>query len=197
MAIDITHAVQVLKRGGVVAYPTDTFYGLAVDPRNAVAVGRLFTLKGRDATKPSPLIAASVDQAELAVLFDDRARALAAAFWPGPLSIVLPARSMICAGVLGGGATAAVRVPDDEVARRLAGELGFCITATSANLSGNPSARSVAEIDAAVRDGVDYIVDAGAAPGGSPSTIVDLTTNVPRLIRAGAIAWNRVLDFFQ
>src|SRR5687767_3034929 len=190
-------AVDVLKSGGVVAYPTDTFYGLAVDPRNPVAVGRLFALKGRDASKPSPLIACSLDQAELAVVFGVPSRALASAFWPGPLSIVLPARSLICVEVLGGGTTAAVRVPADDIARRLAEELGFCITATSANLSGSPPARSVAEIDPVVRAGVGYVVDAGTAPGGEPSTIVDLTTDVPRLVRAGAVAWSRVLDFFQ
>ena len=197
MTTDITRAADVLKRGGIVVYPTDTFYGLAVDPRNDAAVARLFALKGRDAGKPSPLIASSVDQAALAVVLDERARRLGTAFWPGPLSIVLPARPVICAGVLGGGTGAAVRVPDDEVARRLADELGFCITATSANLSGNPPARSVGEIDAAVRDTADYIVDGGNVPGGAPSTIVDLTGNAPLLVRAGAIAWNRVLDFFQ
>ena len=194
---EVARAVEVLKAGGVVVYPTDTFYGLAVDPRNETAVSRLLGIKGRDAGKASPLIAASLAQAEAAVVFDARAHSLAASFWPGPLSIVLPARPGLCAAVLGGGTTAAIRVPDDGVARALASGLGFCITATSANLSGEPPARSIADIDAAVREGVDFALDAGVAPGGAPSTIVDLTTETPRLVRAGAIVWERVLDFFQ
>ena len=189
-------AAEVLRGGGVVAYPTDTFYGLAVDPRNADAVGVLFAVKGRDAGKPSPLIAASLEQAQLAVVFNDIAEVLARRFWPGPLSVVLPAREGLCRAAIGGGATAAIRVPDHDVARAVAGAFGFCVTATSANVSGRPPARRPTDIDPEVVARVDLVID-GVTPGGEPSTIVDVTGGTPRLVRAGAIAWDRVLESLQ
>ena len=189
----IDSAVEVLRRGGVVAYPTDTFYGLAVDPRNAEAVAALFALKGRDAGKPSPLIAGSMEQARAAVAFTPLAERLATRFWPGPLSLILPADDGLCRAVLGGGTTAAVRVPDDDVARSLALAFGACITATSANVSGRPPAKTAAEIDAEVLARADFVIE-GTSPGGEPSTMVDVTSEVPRLVRAGAIAWDRVLE---
>ena len=190
----IARAVAVLTAGGVVVYPTDTFYGLAVDPRNADAVRRLFDVKGRSAHQASPLIASSTTQAEEAVEFNDAARKLAEYFWPGPLSLVLPATVQVQRAALGGGNTAAVRVPNQSIARALADAVGFCITATSANLSAGAPARSADEIDAALLAQVDLLIDGGPAPGLAPSTIVDLTDRVPRLVRSGAIAWDRVLE---
>jgi L-threonylcarbamoyladenylate synthase len=179
-----------------VAYPTDTFYGLAVDPRNAEAVGRLFVVKGRDADKASPLIASSLAQAAEAVEFTDLGRRLAERFWPGPLSLVLMARDALSRDVLGRGDTAAIRVPRDEIARGLAAAVGYCITATSANLSGHPPVSTPALIDDQVRGRIDFILE-GTSPGGAPSTIVDVTSDLPRLVRAGAIAWDRVLESLQ
>ena len=195
-AAQIREAVGALRRGGVVAYPTDTFYGLAVDPRNPEAVARLFEIKGRDAGKASPFIAASVEQARAAVVFEARAARLAERFWPGPLSLVLTAHAALCRDALGGGTTAAIRVPADAAARALASEFGYCITATSANLSGRPPARTLREIDREIIPRLDAVID-GVSPGGEPSTIVDLTNDAPRLVRAGAIAWERVLESLQ
>ena len=189
----IDSAVDVLRQGGVVAYPTDTFYGLAVDPRDATAVAALFALKGRDAGKASPLIAGSMEQAMAIVEFTPLADRLAAQFWPGPLSLVLHSKGSLCRSVLGGGATAAVRIPADDVARSLALAFGACITATSANVSGRPPARTASEIDAEVLARGDFVVE-GTSPGGEPSTLVDVTGEAPRLVRAGAIAWDRVLE---
>ena len=193
---EVRRAAEVIRKGGVVAYPTDTFYGLAVDPRNADAVGRLFALKGRDAGKASPLIASGMVQAEEAVEFTSSGRRLAERFWPGPLSLVLTAKAPISRGALGGGETAAIRVPGEVVARALAEAAGCCITSTSANLSGRAPATTAALIDADVRTRVDFIIQ-GTSPGGAPSTIVDVTGDVPRLVRAGAIAWERVLESLQ
>ena len=193
---NVRAAVEVLRRGGVVAYPTDTFYGLAVDPRNAKAVSLLYALKGRDAGKPSPLIAGSVGQARLAVTFNAMADTLTARFWPGPLSVVLPVNPVLCRAAIGGGTTAAIRVPAHDVAGRLADAFGFCITATSANVSGRPPARTPGELDPEVSTRVDLVID-GVTPGGEPSTIVDVTNGAPRLVRAGAIAWERVLESLQ
>ena len=193
---ELRRAAEVIGRGGVVAYPTDTFYGLAVDPRNAEAVGRLFVVKGRDADKASPLIASSLAQAAEAVEFTDLGRRLAERFWPGPLSLVLRAKDALSRDVLGRGDTAAIRVPRDEIARGLAAAVGYCITATSANLSGHPPVSTPALIDAQVRGRIDFILE-GTSPGGAPSTIVDVTGDLPRLVRAGAIAWDRVLESLQ
>jgi L-threonylcarbamoyladenylate synthase len=186
----------VLRRGGVVAYPTDTFYGLAVDAGSVAAAARLFALKGRDAGKASPLIAASLEQADDAVEFTPQGLRLAARFWPGPLSLVLLAKPTVCRAVIAGGDTAAIRVPAHDIARALARAFGSCISATSANLSARPPVRTPHELDHEVRAGVDYVIE-DISPGGEPSTIVDVTTTTPRLVRAGAIAWERVLESLQ
>jgi L-threonylcarbamoyladenylate synthase len=177
----------------VVVYPTDTLYGLAVDPRRDEAVERVFALKGRDAGMAIPIIAADLDQARLAGEPGPRERRLAETFWPGPLSIVMPARPSISRAVLAGGSTIAVRVPAHPVARALAAAFGFCITATSANLSGAAAPASADALAPSLARTVDLILDAGAAPGGPPSTLVRFDETGPVLVRAGAIAWERVL----
>jgi len=193
----MAQAAAILRDGGLIAFPTDTVYGLAVDPRHTDAVERLYEAKGRDRGMAIPLIAGRIEQALDAARLGTRERRLAEAFWPGPLSIVLPASPAIAAAVRGPGGTVAVRVPDHAVARGLALALGFPVTATSANLSGQPAAASAVTIDAALTARLDAVIDVGAAPGGPPSTIVELTPDGPRLVRAGAIAWERVLTFLE
>src|SRR3954471_24758266 len=138
----MTQAATILRDGGLIAFPTDTVYGLAVDPRQDDAVERLYDAKGRDRGLAIPLIAGRIEQALEAARLGARERRLAEAFWPGPLSIVLPALPTIAVAVRGPGGTVAVRVPDHAVARGLALALGFPITATSANLSGQAAAAS-------------------------------------------------------
>ena len=179
------------------AYATDTLYGLAVDPRSAVAVAKLFTVKQREFGQAIPLIAADERQAELAGAFTPIAWRLARAFWPGPLSIVIPGTGRIDRQVTAADGTVAVRVPDSAVARDLARAFDFCITATSANLSGQPATASAAIVRAALADRIDYILDTGDAPGGEPSTIVDARTQAPRLVRAGRVPWDRVLESLE
>lgn len=193
----VRHAIEVLRQGGVVAFPTDTLYGLAADPRSVEAVERLFAIKGRDAGHAVPLIAASGEQASQAAVFDDRATRVASAFWPGPLSIVLPAREGIRAEILGAGRSVAVRVPAHPVARALCEAFGFCVTATSANISGQPPTASPQVVANTLGALVDYVLDDGESPGGRPSTIVDLCGPEPRLVRPGPIAWERVLRSIQ
>ena len=191
----IAAAVAVLRRGGVVAYPTDTLYGLAVDPRNDAAVERLFAVKGRDASSAIPLIAADAAMAEgvAAGGFGPVERRLASAFWPGPLTIVVPAAGGLAAALSPRG-TLGVRVPSHLVARSLSAALGACITATSANLTGRPPAVTADEVAATLGDLVDFFIDAGPAPGGAPSTVVEVVEGRPLLHRVGAVAWNRVLE---
>ena len=193
----IRRAIEILRSGGIVAYPTDTLYGLAVDPRSADGVRRVFEVKGREAGHAVPLIAADVEQAAEAALFDARARRAAAAFWPGPLSIVLPARDMVRRELLGPDDTIAVRVADHPVALALAKGLWFCITATSANLTGHPPTSSPELVERNIGKRIDLILDDGPSPGGAPSTIIDLRGPAPRLVREGAIAWERVLRSIQ
>jgi len=193
----LAQAAAILRDGGVIAFPTDTVYGLAVDPRQDDAVERLYDAKGRDRGMAIPLIAGRIEQALEAARLGARERRLAEAFWPGPLSIVLPALPAIAAAVRGPGGTVAVRVPDHAVARGLALALGFPITATSANLSGQVAAASAEAIDPTLAARLDAVIDVGAAPGGPPSTIIELTPDGPRLVRAGAIAWERVLTFLE
>jgi L-threonylcarbamoyladenylate synthase len=190
----IARAVDALRRGRVVAYPTDTLYGLAVDPRQDDAVDRLYAAKRRDAGMAIPLIAASIAQVNEAAALTPAERRLAEAFWPGPLTIVLRARDTISRKLAGPGATVAVRVPAHDVARALANGLGFCITATSANRSGQPPAVTAHDVRAALIEGIDLLLDAGPTSGGAPSTIVEMAADGPRLVRAGAIAWDRVLE---
>jgi L-threonylcarbamoyladenylate synthase len=194
LTADIARAAACIKRGGLVAYPTDTVYGIACDPRNADAVRRLFEAKGRDAGRASPLIGASIEQLAQAVEFTDVARRLAAAFWPGPLSLVLQARPGISRLVLGGLDTAAVRVPADDTARGLATAAGFAITATSANISGQPPVARASLLSEHLTVHLDFVLDGGTRSAGAVSTIVDLTGDVPRLVRAGVTAWDRVLE---
>jgi L-threonylcarbamoyladenylate synthase len=191
-AAAIAEAVEVLRSGGVVGYPTDTLYGLAVDPRSADAIERLFLLKSRDRHAALPLVAADLGQATTAGTFGPAERRAAAAFWPGPLTLVVPADASISPDALGGGATVAVRVPAHAVARALAAAFGCCVTATSANSSGHPATASPDTVASAL-PGLDLLLDGGAAAGGSPSTIISFDNDAPVLLRAGAIAWDRVL----
>jgi L-threonylcarbamoyladenylate synthase len=194
---EISRAARVLHHGGVVAYPTDTLYGLAVDPRSDEAVERLFALKGRLEGHAVPIIAADAAQAADAAVFTDAAQRVAAALWPGPLALVLDARERLSAGILATDGSVAVRVPAHPVARALAEAFGFCITATSANLTGEEPTASVRMVSASLGKIVDLVLDGGDSPGGPPSTIVDLRGVAPRLVRGGAVPWDRVLRSIQ
>ena len=182
----------MIRAGRVVAYPTDTFYGLGVDPRNPEAARRLFALKGRPESSALILIASDLDQVHAAGELSADARRLAEQWWPGRLTIVVRARDGLADETLAGGSTVGVRVPNHPVARAFARASGFCVTATSANQSGQPAATSAADIVEAL-PGVDLVLDAGASRGGAPSTIVDASNVTITLVRAGAIAWERVL----
>jgi L-threonylcarbamoyladenylate synthase len=185
----------MLRAGGVVAYPTDTLYGLAVDPRNDRAVGELYRIKGRLVDKAIPLIAASRVQVEArAGALGPLASALADAFWPGPLSLVIPAWPDLAPALLAGHAGVAVRVPAHDLPRLLAEALGHPVTSTSANLSGLPPTAEPEAVAELLAGTSALLLDGGLAPGGPPSTIVDTTCEQVVLIREGAIRWERVIS---
>ena len=191
-------AVAWLRGGGVVALPTDTFYGLAADPASAAAVRELFALKQRREDQPLPLIAGSQAQvAEACGPLPPEAAALAERFWPGPLSLLLDAPPGVDAAVHAGTGAVAVRVPDHPIARALALAWGGLLTATSANLSGEAPASRAAALAPLERRRPLLVIDAGVTAGGDPSTIVDVRGPRARLVRAGAIAWERVLESLQ
>ena len=195
-AAQLRPAVDALHAGGVVAFPTDTFYGLAVDPRSPAAVAKLFALKQRPPDQPLPLIAADIDQVTDHVgTMTPLARRLAEHGWPGPLTLIIPASRHLCDEVHLSTGKVAVRVPGDHIARALALGAGHAITSTSANVSGAPPASTADEVAAAFSQGLDLLLDSGATAGGLPSTIVDATGAVPVLVRAGAVPWDRVLRF--
>ncbi len=180
------------------AYPTDTLYGLAANPGDADAIAQLYRIKGRSVDLAIPLIAAGIGQLEDAgVLLSPLARQLATAWWPGPLTIVVPAWPGLDPGVHGGRGTVAVRVPDHAVARGLAELCGWPITSTSANVSGTAATCDPAAVREALGASLDGLIDAGPTPGGAPSTIVDVTGDAPRLVRPGAVPWERVLESLQ
>ena len=191
----LARAAQAIRDGGVIVFPTDTLYGLAADPRNERAVAAIFRMKGRAPAEPLPLVAADVEQVEReAGVFSPLARRLASRFWPGPLTLVLTARDSLAAGVTAGTGTVAVRVPAHLVARQLAARAGVPLTATSANRSGLPPSAAAAAAAEGLETAVAGVLDAGVTPGGEPSTIVDARGDEPRLVRAGAIAFERVIE---
>jgi len=190
-------AASVLDRGGVVAFPTETVYGLAADPASLAAVAKVFDVKGRAVGEALPLIAVDVDAARsVAAVWSSVAAHLAATFWPGPLTILVPVdESQVTPRVTAGRPTIGVRVSSHPVARALAAvSPSGLITATSANVSGTPTLATADAVTAALGRRVDLVVDGGASPGGLASTIVDLSEGAPRLVREGPIAFARVLE---
>jgi L-threonylcarbamoyladenylate synthase len=193
---DMTVAVTALRSGGVVAFPTETFYGLAADPRSTPAVRKIFSLKERPPDQPLPLIAADVAQvAEHVGTLTPLAARLASRGWPGALTLIIPASPRLCEDVHLSTGKVAVRVPADAIARLLAKRAGHAITSTSANISGGPPSSTPEDVVRSFGDRVDVLIDAGPTPGGLPSTIVDATGESPVLVRAGVVAWDRVLEF--
>ena len=190
----IRDAANWIRQGGVVVFPTETFYGLAADPIQLEAVALIFELKGRPSGLALPLVASSLGQVERFVgpLRGASAR-LADEFWPGPLSLVLDAPPAVAPAVHGGTGTIAIRVTSHPVARDLADACGHPVTATSANRSGEPPADDLAGISTIARDRRVFVIDGGRTPGGEPSTIVDARVTPVRILRPGAVPSDRVL----
>jgi L-threonylcarbamoyladenylate synthase len=189
----IDAGANAIRAGGIVAIPTDTLYGLAVDPFNAAAIARLYRLKGREAERALPLIAADLDQIAATLgMLPMLARLLAIHFWPGPLTLLMPAPGRLPPQVTGGTGRVGVRVPGHAVARALCAACGTPLTATSANRTGEPPTNHPDEVARLLGHGIDVLLDAGVTSGGPPSTIVDATDEVPRVIRQGAIPWEQI-----
>jgi L-threonylcarbamoyladenylate synthase len=185
----LTRAASVLRAGGLVAFPTETVYGLGANALDAAAVGRIFTAKGRPANNPLIVhVADPTDAARIVAAWPDPAGRLAERFWPGPLTLVLPKNPAVPDAVTAGGSTVALRVPAHPVARAWIRAAGLPIAAPSANRSGYISPTRAEHVLASLADRIDMVLDAGPVPGGIESTVLDLTHDPPRLLRPGLVS---------
>jgi L-threonylcarbamoyladenylate synthase len=181
-------AVAWLQAGELVAFPTDTVYGVGAICWNEEAVARLYTAKLRSPDKAIPILLA--DAADLALVAADLPSAgnrLAEAFWPGPLTLVVSRTAAVSDAVTAGGDTVAVRIPNHELTRALIRAAGAPLATTSANISGGPSPVTAAEVAAQLGGRIAMILDGGRCPGGAASTVVDVTGPTPRIMRLGPI----------
>ena len=184
----IAAGVVALRAGGVVAFPTDTLYGLGADIACPTAVQSIVSMKARPMGMGLPLLLSNIE--DLEQVADEVAEwvwHLARQFWPGPLTLVVRRSNLVPDVVTGGRDTVAVRVPDHPVPRQLAGDLGRPLTGTSANLTGQPPAKTAAEVRQQLGTIVDLIIEGDPRPTGRESTILDVTGAVPRLLRPGAV----------
>src|SRR6185369_11358199 len=189
-----TEAIAALDGGGLIAFPTDTVYGIGVAPTTPSGIERLFAAKGRPPDRAIVLLLGDAGQAAAIATLTPAGAALAAAFWPGGLTIVLPRRpdaefrlALTTDTTTAAPDTIGLRVPDHPAPRAIARALGALPT-TSANRSGEPEARDADEIQAQLGDALDLILDAGPAPGGPPSSVVDATTATVTILRHGAVS---------
>jgi L-threonylcarbamoyladenylate synthase len=185
----LASVAEIIARGGVIAFRTDTFYGLGADPFNRAAVQTIKKLKGREEGKPILIVISDRDQVERFIA--DRSPAfhlLSEKFWPGPLTLIEKAAPGVPEEITAGSATVGVRLPDDDEVRALVRACGGALTATSANLSGNAPAGTAKAAASYFLTGIDLIVDGGEVSAALPSTVLDLSDPVPRVIREGAVS---------
>ncbi len=180
---------EVISAGGSLIYPTDTFYGLGVDPGNRAAVERLFQIKGREADQPVLLLVH--DSSEVRKWADSvsvEAERLMARHWPGPLTLVFPAHPRVLPMLTGGTGTIGIRVPGNAVTRQLLAFLGQALTGTSANRAGQQPALTAPDALASLGDKVDLVLDDGPTAGGRPSTVAEIRNDRIVVIREGAVS---------
>ncbi|MDD3814689.1 MAG: L-threonylcarbamoyladenylate synthase [Desulfocapsaceae bacterium] len=192
---DFRRAVSVLGQGGVVAFPTETFYGLAVDPFNEKALEKLFRLKERPFHKPFLVLVQDKNQlSELVSSIPQVFLPLMELFWPGPLTLVFPAGTHLSLLLTGGSGGIGVRISPHPVARIFGQMWGRPMTATSANLSGMAAARTADEVRHSFGSGVDCILDGGQTSGGMSSTVIGECKGKLQLIRAGVVDFSSLLQ---
>ena len=187
-ALAVNEAARILRAGGLVAFPTETFYGLAVDPRQERAVERLFRVKKRDWRKPIPLLISRLEQLpEIVTAIPAAYQSLIEQFWPGPLTLIFPAQPHLPPTLTAGAASIAVRQSSHPLARSLIDAFGFAITGTSANLSGQAPATNVSSLAKKLTDACTMLLDGGPTPGGLSSTIAGIEDGKLAVLRQGAI----------
>jgi L-threonylcarbamoyladenylate synthase len=191
----LAEAVRILCEGGVIAFPTETFYGLGADSRNKTAVDKIFRIKGRNFRNPlSVIVANDRDVTPLVEEIPAAAKILMQTFWPGPLTLVFRASSSVLPRLTAETGKIGIRVSSHPVARFLAAGLAGPLTATSANLSGGPECSSADAVIRTLGDLPDAVIDSGPTPGGAGSTILDVTVSPPRILREGALPGGLIRD---
>jgi L-threonylcarbamoyladenylate synthase len=189
---NVMKASQIVRRGGLVVYPTETVYGLGCDPLKVQAVKRILDVKG-NRNKPLPLLISSIIDAEKVAFLSSRGKKLAAKFWPGPLTIVFPKKQSLSDVVTFSFDSVGLRIPDNNVALQLIRLCGGLLVGSSANRTGEEPPRSIQEISEELKEIADVVLDGGPTIQGIPSTVVDLTLNKPKILREGPISFEAIL----
>ena len=187
LARDLEQPAKCLREGGLVAFPTETVYGLGADALNETAAQRIYAAKGRPSDNPLIVHIAGLKDLEVLAKVNDQALALAEAFWPGPLTLVLPKKEIVPPGTTGGLDTVAVRMPSHPAALTLIRQSGVYVAAPSANTSGRPSPTKAAHVIEDMQGKIEYIIDGGSVGIGIESTIVDVSGETPAILRPGFI----------
>lgn len=182
----ISKTLKILEEGGVVAFPTDTVYGVGVRAFDVDGIERLYTIKGRERSKAIAILIAEASQLEQIAEVNKAAQTLAKKFWPGPVTLVLPRKPQVPES-LAQGPTIGIRVPDHPVSRKLLAAAGP-MAVTSANLSGEKNTLNADEVLAQLDGRIDLVLDGGQTPGTQPSTVVDLTEGAPKFLRMGPVS---------
>lgn len=194
----LREAAAVIRDGGLVAFPTETVYGIGADGTNPAAIRRIYEAKGREESKPIlVLVSHRRDLERLVRCIPGRVHALMDACWPGPLTLVFPALDSVPKELLGGGTTIGIRHSGAAIAGNLCRAVGGPVTAPSANRSGEPEPLTAQDVAAGLGDRVDLILDGGRSPSDRPSTVVDVSDGMLRLIRAGCTSFDRVRDIWR
>ncbi len=187
--IDLSTAVEAVKSGGVIAFPTDTFYALGVDAMNELAIRRAFEIKQRPATTPMPVLISEISQVEAFTSgFNAASHVLAEQFWPGALTIVVEANNEVPDVLMGGLGTVGLRMPDHDLARYLISEAKRGITGTSANISGEPPSKDWRVVDESMGIELDALVIGECGDASAASTVVQVVDGVVRILREGPIS---------
>ena len=197
----LERTIEILRRGGLAAFPTDTVYGIGASLAFPEALDRIYDSKLRDRDKVLPvLIASPADLLGVATTVDEDLLRLASRYWPGPLTVAVPAKPHLPSQVVAADGTVGVRVPDHSVALVLARHCGGALAGTSANVRGKPPARRADDLPPALVDRLDVVLDGGIARGGQPSTVIGREGDTITIIRAGAVsagdieaAWDDIL----
>ena len=190
---NIVLAAQIVRNGGLVIFPTETVYGLGCDPLIVKSVKRLLKVKG-NRLKPLPVLAATISDVEKAASFSQTARQIAAKLWPGSLTLVLSKKPSFHDVVTSGTDSVGMRIPNNDVALELIRLSGGLLIGSSANRTGESPPRSVCELSDELKQQVDVVLDGGSIFQGIPSTVVDLTSTTPKILREGPISFKSILD---
>ncbi len=198
LQIGLKKAAEVINSGGMVAFPTESFYGLAVSVENEKAIQRLFDVKKRRSDQPILILVPSVERLDqIALHIPKIARLLMSRFWPGALTLIFEAEPNLSQVLTAGTGKIGVRLSSHPIATALAEAVGMPITGTSANISGEPACSSAKEVHHSLGEKIDFILDGGKTAGGKGSTILDVTVDPPQILREGMVSREKIMECLQ